>query len=75
MNALLLDAPKDAVHLRGTLESIFFQPELNKKLAQGALDFAGKYEWSAIALKQESLYFSAFAVNDPVVAGDLVQRK
>ena len=62
VDALLLDAPKDAVHLRRALESVLFQPELSKKLAQGASDFARKYEWSAMALKQESLYFSVFAV-------------
>ena len=62
VDALLLDAPKDAVHLRRALESVLFQPELSKKLAQGASDFARKYEWSAMALKQESLYFLVFAV-------------
>lgn len=75
VNALLLDAPKDAVYLRRALESVLFQPELNQKLAQGALDFARKYEWSATALKQESLYFSVFAVNHSSLTGDFTQRK
>ncbi|MEC5211487.1 glycosyltransferase involved in cell wall biosynthesis [Polaromonas sp. CG_9.5] len=75
VNALLLEAPKDAIRLRRALESVLFQPELSKKLVQGAIDFASKYEWSAMALEQESLYFSAFTVNESVVATDHVQRK
>ena len=66
INALMLDAPRDAGYLHCVLERILFQPELSKKLAQGASDFARKYEWSAMAIKQESLYFSIFDVNESV---------
>lgn len=62
VNALLLDAPKDADQLRNALERVLFEPVFNKQLAQGAADFSRHYEWCEMALKQETLYFSAIAV-------------
>jgi len=68
VNALLVDAPQDPFRLRNALERVVFQPVLHEQLAQGAADFARKYEWWEMALKQETLYFSAIAGKSSVIA-------
>lgn len=64
VNALVLDTPQDACVLRNAIESILFQPALNKQLAQGAKNFASNYDWNEMAHQQESLYCSVFTAKD-----------
>jgi len=61
VNAMVLDDPKDAVHLQQLLAQVLGDPALQARLTQGATEFARHYQWHALALKQEALYLSAFA--------------
>jgi glycosyltransferase involved in cell wall biosynthesis len=58
VNAIVLDDPRDAAHLQQVLAQMLDDPVLQAKLRQGALDFSRHYQWRAIALQQEALYFS-----------------
>jgi len=58
VNAIVLDDPRDAAHLQQVLARMLDDPAFQAQLRQGALDFSRHYQWRAIALQQEALYFS-----------------
>jgi UDP-glucose:(heptosyl)LPS alpha-1,3-glucosyltransferase len=62
VNAMVLDDPRDAVHLQQVLARLLDEPALGAQLRQGAIDFARHYQWRDIALGQEALYWSALRV-------------
>lgn len=66
VNALILDNPRDAAALAGSLLEVLSQPAYAAQLAQGATDFALHYQWRELALKQESLYFRVEAQKIPI---------
>jgi len=61
INAVILDDPRDASQLHRALDQVLTQPALQHHLTQGAIAFAGQYEWHEMAFKQEALYLSAMA--------------
>ena len=61
VNAAILDNPKDAAQLHQALERILTQTAVQNDLSQAATAFAGDYQWSELARKQELLYFSVLA--------------
>jgi UDP-glucose:(heptosyl)LPS alpha-1,3-glucosyltransferase len=63
VNAMVLDDPRDVVHLQQVLARMLDEPALGAQLRQGAIDFARHYQWGDIALQQEALYFSSASVN------------
>ena len=56
--ALLLNNPNNATELSQAISQLAAKPELRKRLATAGGAFAAGYVWSAIALKQEEIYFS-----------------
>lgn len=58
-NALILDQPHDEVALADALSRIFQEEDLCAVLRPAALEFAGHFQWSAMARQQEEIYFSA----------------
>jgi glycosyltransferase involved in cell wall biosynthesis len=61
VNALILDDPRNATSLAGTLLQLLGSPVLQQTLSMGASGFARHYDWKALASQQESLYFSVTA--------------
>lgn len=57
-NALILQNPCDAAQIYESLFAILTDDELSNRLASEAYHFAEAYLWSAIALRQESLYYA-----------------
>ena len=43
--------------LHAALARVFEDAELRQKLCAAGLQFAAQYQWSAIALQQEKIYF------------------
>ena len=58
VNALLLTNPRDASALVLALSAIFQNKAVGDALSTSALTFARAYLWTAIALRQESIYLS-----------------
>ena len=61
VNALILDDPRNATSLAGTLLPLFGSAVLQQTLSMGASGFARYYDWKALASQQEALYFSVTA--------------
>lgn len=61
VNALILSSPLDAQQLADSIASIFSDPDLRGRLADGARQFASGHSWAAIARQQETLYFELVA--------------
>jgi len=59
--ALLLDDPQDAEKLAGTLKQVLGDEALRQQLGSQARAFASRYQWPAIAHRQETVYFAALA--------------
>jgi len=57
-NALMLADPLDARALASALRRVLEDALLRHALTVAALSFAAQYQWSGIALRQESIYFS-----------------
>ncbi len=60
-DALLLDDPRDAAHLAGTLNQVLADESLRQQLGGQARAFASRYQWPDIARQQEAVYFSSLA--------------
>lgn len=56
-NVLLVEDPRNADALHAALARVFEDAELRQKLCAAGLQFAAQYQWSAIALQQEKIYF------------------
>jgi len=56
-NVLLVEDPRNADALHAALARVFEDVELRQKLCAAGLQFAAQYQWSAIALQQEKIYF------------------
>jgi len=56
-NVLLVEDPRNADALHAALARVFEDTELRQKLCAAGVQFAAQYKWSAIALKQEKIYF------------------
>ena len=63
-NALIVDDPLDPSELRHALEQALTQPLLYAQLSRGAITFARCYQWSSLALQQESLYLDVTAAKN-----------
>jgi glycosyltransferase involved in cell wall biosynthesis len=57
-NALILDDPRSVASLAQTLQQLIVSPVLQQTLSTGASGFARHYDWKALAVQQEALYFS-----------------
>ncbi|MDB5743271.1 MAG: glycosyl transferase, group 1 [Polaromonas sp.] len=57
VNAVILNNPRDAPQLSQALERVLTQKELQKKLMQEGINFAVEFQWNALALRQEKLYY------------------
>lgn len=68
VNAVILDDPKNVFDLHCVLEQMLTQPALRNQLALSATDFASRYQWQEIALRQEVLYFVATATKRSLTA-------
>ncbi|MEO8387516.1 glycosyltransferase family 4 protein [Polaromonas sp.] len=64
IDALILDAPRDANRLAEVLQVLLEQKSLQNTLSQGAASFAMNYQWREIALQQEAVYFSAITAKE-----------
>ena len=58
VNALLVAQPRDSKALASALCRVIQTPSLRRDLAQAAMAFASSHQWSAVALQQETIYFS-----------------
>ena len=56
-NVLMVEDPRNADALHAALARVFEDAELRQKLCTASLQFAAKYQWSAISLQQEKIYF------------------
>ncbi len=56
-NVLLVEDPRNADALHAALARVFEDDVLRQKLCAAGLQFAAKYQWSAISLQQEKIYF------------------
>lgn len=63
-NALILTDPLNPSELQHALAKALTQPLLHAQLSKGAMNFAGAYQWSRLALKQESLYLDINKSNE-----------
>jgi len=54
---LLVEDPRNADALHAALARILQDDMLRQKLCVAGLQFAAQYQWSAIALLQEKIYF------------------
>jgi len=54
---LLVEDPRNADALHAALARVFEDDVLRQKLCAAGLQFAAKYQWSAISLQQEKIYF------------------
>lgn len=61
VNALIVVDPLDPSEMRHALEQVLTQPLLRAQLSRGAITFAYCYQWSELALQQESLYLAVKA--------------
>ena len=67
VNALIVNDPLNAPELQRALEQISTQHLLHAQLSQGAMEFARGYQWSQLALQQESLYLIVDAAKNGTV--------
>ena len=56
-NVLLVEDPRNADALHAALARVLEDDVLRQKLCAAGLQFAAQYQWSAIALQQEKIYF------------------
>ncbi len=56
-NVLLVEDPRNADALHAALARVLEDAELRQKLCAAGVQFAAQYQWSAIALQQEKIYF------------------
>jgi len=56
-NVLLVEDPRNADALHAALARVLEDDVLRQKLCAAGLQFAAKYQWSAISLQQEKIYF------------------
>jgi glycosyltransferase involved in cell wall biosynthesis len=68
VNAIILDDPKDIIHLTEVLAQLLGRHALKEQLALGATAFAQNYQWREIALKQEAIYFSVLEAKNAASA-------
>lgn len=59
VNALLLSDPRDAQALRLLLQELVRDMHLRRSLSAQALNFATRYQWSALAEQQDAVYRAA----------------
>ncbi len=58
VNAVILANPRDSEGLADALRSLFQDPSQSQRLSEAALAFASQYQWSALAARQEEIYYS-----------------
>jgi len=64
LNALIVTDPLNPFELHHALVQALAQSPLRAQLSREAISFAGFYQWSRLALKQESLYLDVNPMNN-----------